>query len=439
MRKPRSHLAPALALGGALLLAGCSGGSSFSDTSATPGGSNGGGTSASVSGPLDPLQNTLSDVLGDQIADALPAPLNVTVECADQAVTALTDVPDAILLAVAGLPNGADPAAAFQGTSEQVIASLQSFAAKLQSSLLILAGRGSACSGTLDGNPLAGTPLAPAGTVLEELIQTLASFNAPGSTQDPDLTAVTDAVAPLLDQLSQSLALLPAEVRNAPVIGGVLQTVESLTGDLANVLPDIGEYDAPGTTAGIEALLNNTLSNMLLHVLPVAQIEDQVGQNFSSQIQDGIDTLTAALGSGLGQLITPAFDQALDGALEPVLDPVEGLVAQVLGAVATGPANPLNGILGGLAGNGGVPLDSLLALLTTGTGGADFTDLLSGLHLSTSGTPLDGLASLSNPANANALDGVLGQLRGSGLPIGMIGGLLGNLPVLSGPLGGVTG
>lgn len=398
-----------------IAMTGCSGGDGNMDLASQGGsGNTTNTTSASVTGPLDPVQGVVGDVLGNVVAGALPAPLNATVDCIDGSVNALTDVPDAILSALLQLPNGADPAAAFNSTSAQVVHSLQLFAARLQGGLMQLAGQGQGCNAPVSGNPLAGTPLEAVGAPLGMLISQLNGFSTQSANgQDLNLTTVTGVVAPLLESLSLATNALPADVKGAPVVGGLLGTVSDLTHDLSLTLNDAGDYDAVGTQASITSLLDHTLSNVLLHVIPVAEIDAQTGQNFSGQIQGGIDTVTGELGNGLGTLLDPLFNQLLDGALSPALDPIEGLLAQLLGKTSTvAPADPLNGLLGTLAGNGAPSLDPLLALLNTGAQGGSFGSLLGSLSLPTSGTPLDGLLALSSPTTGTPLDGLLGLLLG---------------------------
>lgn len=445
----RKALSGAAIFGSTLLLAACNSSGDSASLAAGPGaaaGSN--GKSQVIAGPLDPLQEqVVSGILGDQIGGTLPEPLGPTVQCAADTVNSLLDTPDAILAALTAVPGGGDPAAALQGAADQVVGSLERFAAELQSTLTALAG-GEGCvtvaggrsdGNPLSGNPLAGTPLAPIGDALEPLVAALSGFsNNDGDGEDPNLTSVTSTVAPLLAQLSDGFALVPAEARSAPVLGGLLSTLETATADLSATLPAVGNYDALGTNAGVETLLNNLLSNVLLQVVPVALIDEQTGQDFSSQIQAGIDTATGTLAPFTGQLITPLFNDVLNGAASPLLNPIESLLAQILGNVplptgepATG--NPLSGLLGGVAGNGtGTPLDSLLALLTFGADGASLDVLSQATGGAAGGSPLDQLTGLLGGGNGLGLDALLGQLQALTGPIPLVGELVN---VLNGLLG----
>lgn len=394
-------------------------------------------SSAKVSGPLDPAQDqVVTNVVSNQVASQLPEPLDLTVMCGASALNHLIDVPDSILAAAAGAANSSDPFDAFNAAQANVQVSLERFAAQLQATLVSLVERGS-CEPTNPGtpgttNPLAGTPLEPVGAAILALSGALE-----GTADDPNLTSVTSALAPVLAQLSGSFAMVPAEVRDAPVVGGLIATLQQATLDVAVLLPAVGNYQAVSTRVGIETVVNNLLSNVLLQVVPVAAVEEATGQDFSSQIQAGINTLTGQLGNGLGQLITPLFNQGLNGVLSPILNPVEGLLASIVGG-----GDALTGVLGQIAGNGnntGSPADALLAMLVSQQAGLPFADIIAGSGLP-AGNPLANLTTLLSDANAAQLDGVLGNLFDLsdtlGLPlIDIVDDVIGS--VLDGLLGGL--
>lgn len=449
---PLKALSSAALFGTTLLLGACGSSSGSSPSNALDGGSNPGGDGKSqvVNGPLDPVQDmVVSNVIGDTLGGSLPEPLGPTVQCAADALNSLVDGPDALLLALTSA-GGGDPAAALQGAGEQLVGSLTRFAAELQSTLMALAGgsscntvaTGSADGSPLGGNPLAGTPLEPLGAALEQLVAALGGFQGPGG-DDPNLTSVTNAVTPLLAQLSSAFDMIPPEARQAPVVGGLFTTLQTATADLSQTLPFVGAYNPVGTNMGVEMLLNNLLSNVLLQVVPVAMIDEQTGQDFSGQIQAGIDTLTASLGSVSGQLITPLFNEVLNGAASPVLDPIEQLLQQLLGNLplpgqSAASGNPLSGLLGGVAGDGsGNPLDALLALLTFGSDGSPLGALTGAVGGDAEAPQLD---QLSNLLGNGALDGLLGQLAEATAGIPIVGGVVGTvLDLLGGLLGGGQG
>ncbi len=444
---------PALLAGGVLSLSACGGSgdsaaSTSPDADPTHSAPRAEARSNVVDGPLDPLQASSEVLIIDAFGASLPDPLGGTVSCLSAALTSLVDAPDALLAAASEVPDGGDPAAALQGAAGDFSASLSRFAVELQAALLALTNNGACSSGAdpLAGNPLAGTPLEPVVSALQALLAQLARAAEPGD-EDPDLTGLTNTLGPALLMLSGSFDQIPAEVRAAPVVGGLVTTLQDATLDLALAMPSIGTYDAAGTQASLEVLINNLLSNVLLKVLPVAEIDAATGQDFSAQIQAGIDQASAALGDGLGQVITPLFDEALNGALEPVLDPVEGLLAKLLGGGISLPGemipvggNPLDGLLGDIAGNGaGSPLDVLLGLLTAGAGNVPLADLVATINGSAAaGSPLDGLtAMLGNLALLDQVLGQLGNTSAGGVPLsGLLDELLDNDDVLGGLLGG---
>lgn len=407
-------------LGAALALSACGGGGSDDDFSSGGGGNGGtggsggtGGGSVKVAGPLDPVQDALSDVLGEQVGGALPEPLGPTVQCADTALTSFTDVPDALLLAFTSLPNGADPAAAFQGASAQMVASMQDFAGRLQTTLRILAGQTSTCGpGTVGGNPLAGTPLEPVGAPLAALI---AALQGMGSNPSPE--ALATVLVPILAQLDAAFAALPPEVTGAPVVGGIFATLQTVVGDVGQILLAGAATDPVAAQAAVEALIDDLLSGVLLEVLPVSEIDaaSPAGvPDIAPQIQAGIDQLNAALGSALGTLVPAGFNSQLLDVMALISDPATGLMALL---AAGGADNPLDGIIGGVAGGGASPLDALLALLTAGAGGATLDNLADSLVGGGAGSPIEDLTDVvGGGAGLDTLLGFMSLLNSLPLP-----------------------
>jgi hypothetical protein len=301
--------------------------------------------------------------------------------------------------------------------------------------LLALTG-GSGCSTVaggdgageaLPGNPLAETPLAPVGVLIEQLVAALGAAQGPNG--DPNLTSVTDLVAPALSELSVVLGNVPEQVEAAPVLGGLFLTLETATADLATALPAIGDYNAIESNAEIKTLLNNLLGNVLLEVIPVRAIDEQTGQNFAEQIELGITTLTDALGNVTGPIVTPLFDEVLNGAASPLLDPVESLLGQLLGIVTvpTGVAsgNPLLGLLSPVIGDGqNTNLDALTALLAFGSDGASLGALSEAAGGRSDASPLSQVSELPG---LDALDGLLTQLADATSGIPLVGGIVGSL------------
>lgn len=439
------NLTIAALVGASMGLAGCSGGTSIlsgdtDDAKTTP-----------VEGPLDVLQDqVVTGLVGTQIGGALPEPLGPTVQCAADAINSLVDAPDALLAALTNAAGG-DPATALNGAADQFAGSLERFVADLQSTLIALTG-GETC-GTVaagdsngtprSGNPLEGTPLATVGSALEDIASTLGGFS--GSSEDPNLTTLTELLEPQLMVLSRAFDMLPAPVNEAPIVGGVLATLRDATGDLAAMLPAIGDYQGREVNDGLETLLNNLLSNVLLRVIPVEAIDEQTGQNVSGQIQTAINMAINTLGSVTNSvLITPAFDEFLDGSASPLLNPIENLLATIIGALplpgtATASGTPLTGLLGGVAGDGrSSPLDGLLSLFTIGVDGTTLEDLTTAIGGNPNVPQLDQIIALV--ASGLPLDTLLGQLRDATAGVPVVSGVVGTvLNILGSVLGSGQG
>ena len=243
-------------------------------------------------------------------------------------------------------------------------------------------------------------------------------------------------MAPALTALGVALDGLPAEITSAPVLGGVVGTLDTAIDDVAATLAPFGAYDGPATATAASTALNNLLQGVLLNTIPVADIDPAV----ATQIGDGINTLTATLGSGLGQVVTPLFNEGLNGVLSPVLDPVEGLLAAIAGS-----GNPLDGVLAAFAGDAtGNGVDALLGAILSAANGTPLENLvvaaggspasdsplavLSELQAQLAG--LDtvlGTAVTQNDDLATSLTTILNTLLGDPADGSILGGLLGGL------------
>lgn len=434
----------AIALAASLSLTACGGGSSgggggnAGDGGNNPGG--GGDTTTQyqgVEGPLDVVQEPLSTQVFGTLADgAAGTPLEGAVKCLDQVVVEdVVDVLDSVL-AVASAETAADPQAAF-GTAQ---ANLQLAAGELLNDLpnllASLAGQ-SDCSGTSTGggdNPLAGTPLAP-------LADALAPFL--GGNFDPsnmDLTTLSGLFASLSSAFSDGIDGLPPEVAGAPVLGGLLATLDVALADLAVTTNAVALTDGAAVSAGVTTTLDHLLTGVLVDVVPIGFFEEQAGQPglFSAQIESAVGEITGQLDGALATALVPLFD-----GLETLLTSIEGALSGGLpGGVGAGPTGtPLDALLGpltsltdSLPGAGGVPsgdgvtgtpLDILLAPLVSAIegGGAGACPLAS--------TPLNPLCSV--------VDGLLGGLSASpgANPLSILTDLVDTL--LGGLLGGVGG
>ncbi|WP_022958253.1 hypothetical protein [Spongiibacter tropicus] len=381
-----------LGLGAGLLLTACGGGGGGG------GSSSGGGESAAyqgVAGPLDAVQEPLSTQVLTPLSEAAAGtPLEGAVSCVDQVVVQDTiDVLDSILGAVDPTSMN-DPQVAFAAAAENIQAAVNELLADLPVLLTSLAGQGD-CTGTGGGasdgsNPLAGTPLAPLGDALAPLFAAGSGFGG-GFGGEGGQTLDLTALQALTDQLSAAfndgLSNLPAEVADAPVLGGLLVTLQTTFNDLNTTVAALDDGDGAATAGAIAGTLDNLLSNLLINVVPVGFIEEQAGQGgvFSSQIEAGIAAITEQLGSGLGAVLDPAFDALFGSATEQLIGGLNMLLTPIGEAITGG----LSSGGGSGAGPTGTPLDILLAplqgvaeALTGGLGGG-------GGEGGLTGTPLD--------------------------------------------------
>ena len=132
------------------------------------------------------------------------------------------------------------------------------------------------------------------------------------------LARVTGAVQEVL-----AVALAHAETvveENAgsevPVIGGLLTTLQTGLVDSFNVMDAIANADREELDAGLEALLENGYSNLLVEVLPLGVVGDEFGLDVIGAIQAGIsDALSVVVdgeGLQLGEVLMSFFDNNSD-------------------------------------------------------------------------------------------------------------------------------
>lgn len=377
-------LLPAV-LGLSIGLTAC-GGSGSSNGSGGANGDTGGGNPdvgfTGVSGPLDALQDPISnDVLGQLSSAAAGTPLEGVIDCLDKAVVIdLLDVLDSVLVGVQASTVGLDPTTAFDGVATHMQDAINAFATDLPAVLTSLAGGTCTGEGTDisdSGNPLAGTPLEALGTALAPVLS-----QVPGADgQDADLTTLATFVTQLNTAFQEGMALVPAEAKEAPVVGGVLATLANLTNNLDGTMQQVGQYNGEGSALGAAITVNVLLNDLLTQVVPLEFIETSAGQGpiISGQIKPVIDQITNDL---LLQAVDPAttlaLEQGLDSALAPLLDPIENAVLPAI-------LGPLSDALAGGTGTGatptGTPLDALLDPIMSALSG--------GGEVGLSNTPLD--------------------------------------------------
>lgn len=382
----------ASAVSGAFLLTAC-GGSGTAEAPApepTPPPTTQGGdgliVSQRVSGPLDPVQDQLSGVFGQLGGAAAGTPLEAILHCADETITHGTlDIADSVLAQLqtslvtgGGVSMRPDPAV--------LAASLGGVAANLTQLLQGLADTGGGCLAntfTLSQvgfvtNPLAGTPLEPLGTQLGPVLSQIAVVldNYDGREEDLQMSQIAAMIYQLNTAMQTALDQIPADAYETPVVGGVLSTVSTALQDTNNLMGAVLVYNAEGTTAGLQTLLDHTLVNTLTNILPVRTIEDQAGQPgvLSGPIELAVAQFSSAFAGAIGTVATPALETLLGDALAPVLDPIEnGLLLTILAPLTEALDGELAGVpdLGNpLAGTPLAPvLDTVTGVLGTLLGG----------------------------------------------------------------------
>jgi len=379
-------IAPSL-LSACLLLSGCGGGSG------------GGGGEASeyqgVDGPLDVLQEPLSNQVLGGLSDALSGtPLEAPIECIDQLVVQdVLDVVDTVL-SVLDPSNTGD----LQGATAQLTDNLRSTVTELLSDLpnllasLVGASDCTSGSGFGGGNPLAGTDLADLGASLEAI------FSNNGDVALLDLHQIAYLLQDISNAFSDGIISAAGPVTDAPILGGTLVTLDSALADLANLVTAVADQDGDAAGAAVGTTVENLLNNVLTQIVPIAFIEDQSGQIglFSQPIASAVGTLSGQLSSGLPAVLDPLFDGL--AFVQNILTAIfaDGLLAGLDNA--DGGSGPLAGIL--------APLNLIGERLSAGNGDGGLT-----------GTPLDIL-----------LDPIVGLLLGGGDTI------VGECPLANTPL-----
>lgn len=308
--------------------------------------------------------------------------------------------------------------------------------------------------------------LDPVATPAESTVQALAPVTDALEPVTTELAPVTDALSPILDPVNtvgtDALAGL------APATTALDQGLSPVTDALTNALSPLTDA-LTGSSSSMVAAAAAGLPDLPVNLSVIAQ-----------QLGGGLEMITPTLGDGLGQAVAaldPALSPLHDGlvqlasaaqplfdglgqvtdALPMVSEPVGGGIDQLFAALepVTSPLiDALNGGVGGGAGGlpsfptTGTPLDQLTALLDPSSlpslpaGGASegptgtpldavlgpVADALGGgaaglPSFPSTGTPLDDVTALLNPANlpistdANPLNALTSQLPTGGLPV----------------------
>lgn len=368
-----------------LLVAGCGGGSDA--PTSTPGAT----ARYTTTGPLTPVQNTLSTSVLQPLAVATAGtPLSGAVSCVDFAVNG--DALNIVNVLANGLQGAQQNPAALAAAAPQVQAAVQQLVADLQVMLSALTG-GLGCNAAGSGhapvvNPLAGTPLAPLGDQLLPVLANLSALNQnPGS---QSLTQLAAQLSQLSAAINVAYAQLPATATGAPVLGGVLSTLKTTVGNLVTLVQTAATGDPTATTAALQSTVTAALQNLLLNVLPVNAIQAPSGSSaISTPVTAAIAQLTALLGQGVGSNLPLGTQQAsLSNALVPVLSTLYQASGANGATFLTTLLSKLTGALSALP-SGGVGSTAVLGLLGTvvTTVSSALTSILGGTGTGTGTVP----------------------------------------------------
>lgn len=355
------------AIAACLFASGCGGGGSTNSGSSS--GSSGGatGTAVSVSGPLTPVQNTLSSSVLSPLASATAGtPLQGVVNCTDVVVNHNTlDILNAVL-------NGVTNPSTASMTPAQVQALLSEIANNLGGLLTALSGKGGCGSSSGGGsgipttNPLAGTPLAPLGDALLPVLQQIQGQTGSGSGGTNSLAQLATLIDQLNIALQTGLAQIPSSAKTQPVVGGVLTTLGTTVSNLASMMDAVGANNSAGFQSATQTMLDNLLVNLLTQVVPTSYIETQAGKpgTITGPIKQAAATFSSTVATALGQGTAQLLAALNNSQLAPVLSPVNTLLSAILGPINKALAGAGSGSSSG-GGPTGTPLDAVLAPLTS--------------------------------------------------------------------------
>lgn len=373
----------AVTFGASLALTACGGGGKSGKTAAPAGEQPVTSSYSEVDGPLDAVQQPLSEQLITQLAGAAAGtPLEGAISCVGGfVVTDVLDILDSVLVQVS--PESLqDPAALLANSGAGLQASVTELATDLPAALASLTGA-SCTNGGAEGsgsNPLAGTPLAPLGDALAPVI---AATNGGGSGEAPSAAILMQQLSTAFSEgLATVIAQDPTgQVVDAPILGGILITLDKAFSDLALTTGALESMNPDATAAAVSSTLNNVLNNLLLKVVPITFVEEQAGQGpvISSQVEAAVASLTGLLGGDLSGLTAGDFAALFSAGGTELLAPLNDTVLADLQASIT------NALASGVSsGTTGTPLDAVLDQLApiqaalSAQGGTGLT-----------GTPLD--------------------------------------------------
>ncbi len=330
-----------------LTLAACGGGGGADVTTPPPTGTTPppASTQYRVTGPLDAVQGPLSSQVFGQLESATEGtPLKAVLVCADDAINFdALDIADTIAnalqsAAAAGSPNPA----ALAATAPALNASVNQLANDLQGMLNALAGSGGCGSdGQVVGiaagsNPLTGTPLAPLGTELQNVLFNIALAH-PGSGGTSlsldQLATLTSQLHSQIDAGVAGVAVLAPNFITRPVAGGATASVQAMLHDVDALVLATSQLDTNAVKTALNTLINDVLTNSLTKAVPLSLVEAQASQVgvFTGPVTSGSAGVANLFTNAVGTVYTTtALKNALTAQLTPVIDPIATQVLPVL-------------------------------------------------------------------------------------------------------------
>lgn len=302
----------AAAVAAAMMLAACGGGGGNDGVDTGTGGNgngNGGGTPEPTAGLLDPVQSAVStQVLTPLATAAAGTPLQGVLLCTDKTVNQDTlDIVDDLLIAIdAGIKNpnvNELPLGDVNKSVERLVGNLSGLIYALAGNLTgqpVTCGQPVAVPGS---NPLAGTALEPLGVVL--LPALAAAQQALSGNGDLSTDALADLVSDLANAYAEGYALLPNEVKGAPILGGVLITLDHALTNLDNFVALTADGVNDGNQASsydeaLTVLVEDALDDLLTLVVPIGDLQELLNLNNSQGV---IAEVEAAVSELVGMLV----------------------------------------------------------------------------------------------------------------------------------------
>lgn len=354
------------------------------------GGGGGAAMAYRVAGPLDAVQQPVSDQVFAQLIGATNGtPLSPVLVCANDAVTFdALDIADALAVALQTAAATQNPAA-LTGAADSASKSVNQLASDLQGLVNALSGSGGCGSNgqpsgsQIGTNPLAGTPLAPIGAALEPVLAQIKSAGiGGGSTPSLSLSQVASLIAQLNGAFQSGVAQIPAPAANAPVVGAVLQTIKQALADLSVTANAASGGSSAATKTAMQNLLDRALVNVLTQIVPLAMVETQAGKPglLTTPISNGAAQVSQTLATGLGTVTDAVLKANLGSGTGALINPLDSDVLDTLLAQITSALNGVGG--GGIPATTGTPLDPAINALThllgpVGGPGNPVTSLLS--------------------------------------------------------------